>query len=81
MSNTSQKANKTARHSKSEKVVSLLRRKTGASLSELAKATGWQNHSMHGFMSGTLKKKHSFSVISTKEENKDRRYFIGEQSK
>lgn len=81
MSNPSQKANKPSTLTKSEKVISLLQRKAGASISELAKATGWQNHSVHGFMSGTLKKKRNLAITSTKEENKDRRYFIAEQSK
>ena len=81
MSNPSQKANKPTRHTKSEKVISLLQRKAGASICELAKATGWQNHSIQGFMSGTLKKKRGLFISSTKEENKDRRYFVAEQSK
>ncbi len=81
MSNSSQKENKPTRKTKGEKVFSLLQRKTGASIRELAKTTGWQNHSVQGFMSGTLKKKRGLSVTSTKEENKDRRYFIAEHSK
>ena len=81
MSNQSQKVSKRARHTKSEKVMSLLQRKTGASMNELAKATGWQNHSVQGFMSGTLKKKRGLSITSTKAENKDRRYLIAEQPK
>ena len=81
MSNPSQKANKPKPHTKGERVISLLQRKAGASICELAKATGWQNHSVQGFMSGTLKKKRGLSITSTKEENKDRRYSIAEQSK
>ena len=81
MSNPPRKANNPSRQTKSEKVIALLQRKTGASLIELANATAWQNHSVQRFMSGTLKKKRKLSIINTKEENKDRRYFISEQSK
>jgi hypothetical protein len=74
------KSNKPARYSKSEKIVALLRRSTGATITELAKATGWQMHSVHGFMSGTLKKKQGRQIQSAKEGNKDRRYWIAGDS-
>jgi hypothetical protein len=38
-------------------VLKLLRRKEGATLAEIGKATGRQNHSIRGFISGTLTKK------------------------
>lgn len=81
MSKNPTKTDKPARHTKGQKITTLLQRKTGASISELAKATGWQRHSVQGFMSGTLKKKLGLSITSTKDETKDRRYFIAEQSK
>jgi hypothetical protein len=81
MRNSYQKATRPARRTKSEKVVFLLQRKTGASIRELANATGWKSHSVQGFMSGTLKNKRGLSFTSTKEQNKDRRYFIPEQFK
>ena len=40
--------------SKAEKVLELMRRKEGATLAEIAKATDWQNHSIRGFVSGML---------------------------
>ena len=61
---------------KSAKIIDLLRRDTGATIAELAKVSGWQRHSLHGFMSGTLKKKQGLEIKITKEENKDRRYPI-----
>ena len=61
---------------KSEKIIGLLKRETGASIAELAKATGWQEHSVRGFLSGTLKKKQKLEVTSSREGNKDRRYQI-----
>jgi uncharacterized protein DUF3489 len=42
---------------KKERVLELLRRKEGATIAEIAKATYWQKHSIRGFISGTLTKK------------------------
>lgn len=42
---------------KSDEVIALLRRPRGATLEEMMKATGWQAHSVRGFLAGTLKKK------------------------
>ena len=61
---------------KSAQIVSLLQRQSGASISELMKVTGWQAHSVRGFISGTLKRKQGFIINSTVEEGKDRRYLI-----
>jgi DNA-binding IclR family transcriptional regulator len=71
-----QKPTKTNGRTKGEKIVTLLQRNTGASIAELAKATGWQRHSVHGFMSGTLKKKQGLEINNSKEDNNDRRYRI-----
>ena len=40
---------KTARNGKGATIVELLRRKEGATLADLTKATGWQPHSVRGF--------------------------------
>jgi hypothetical protein len=61
---------------KAAKIAALLQRNTGATLADLVKVTGWQEHSIRGFMSGTLKKKQGVEVRSTHEEGKPRRYFI-----
>jgi hypothetical protein len=62
--------------SKTAKVLDLLKRSDGASLKELMKATGWQAHSVRGFLSGTLGKKMGLTVRSTKAEDGERRYSI-----
>ena len=61
---------------KSAQIVNLLRRQNGASIPELMKATGWQAHSVRGFISGTLKRKQGLVVNSAVEEGKDRRYVV-----
>ena len=46
----------------------MLRRQEGATVDEVASATGWQRHTVRGVFSGTLKKKLGLSIASTKEE-------------
>lgn len=53
----SQSSGKTARKTKSDAVIALLSRPRGATLDEMMKATGWQSHSVRGFLAGTVKKK------------------------
>ena len=62
--------------SKSAKVLALLKRSGGASLKELMKATGWQPHSVRGFLSGGVGKKMGLAVNSTKDDDGDRRYSV-----
>ena len=62
--------------SKTAKVLALLRRSGGASLKELMKATGWQAHSVRGFLSGALGKKMGLTVASSKAEDAERRYSV-----
>ena len=58
----------TKRQSKADKVVALLKRENGATLEEMMKATGWQKHSVRGFMAGALKKRHGLTAVSEKTE-------------
>ena len=62
--------------SKASKVLDLLKRTEGATLAELMKATGWQPHSVRGFLSGTVSKKLGLTVTSTKVEDGERTYSI-----
>ena len=56
------------RPSKQDEVIALLRRADGATIDEVASATGWQRHTVRGVFSGTLKKKLGLTVASAKEE-------------
>jgi hypothetical protein len=68
---------KTAREgSKTNKVLELLKRPGGVTAKELMKATGWQPHSVRGFLSGTIGKKMCLTVVSTKGEDGERTYSI-----
>jgi hypothetical protein len=62
--------------SKGAKILALIRRPKGATLAELAKLTGWQNHSIRGYLSGTVGKKMGLTVESTKREDGERVYSI-----
>ena len=64
------------RPSKQDAVIAMLRRPEGATIDEVASATGWQRHTVRGVFSGTLKTKLGLTLASAKEE-RGRVYRIG----
>ena len=62
--------------SKLDMLEKLLKRKNGASIAEMTKATGWQQHSVRGAMAGALKKRGH--AISSEKTDGTRRYSIAE---
>ena len=68
-----------ASHNKTERVIALLERPEGATLKAIMRATGWQTHSVRGFISGQLKKKMGLKVRSLKREG-ERVYSIKRRS-
>ena len=62
--------------SKKAIVLDMLKAKGGATMAQIAKATDWQNHTIRGFISGTLTKKMGLAIESTKSESGDRTYRI-----
>jgi len=62
--------------SKTARILDLLKRSGGASGADLMKATGWQAHSVRGFISGVLTRKMGLNVTSTKAEDGVRRYSL-----
>ena len=65
------------RASKQDAVIAMLRRPEGATVDEVASATGWQRHTVRGVFSGTLKKKLGLTLASAKED-RGRVYRIAE---
>ena len=61
---------------KAEMILKLLRRKKGTTISELQDATGWQAHSVRGFLSASVKKRMGLDVKSEAGGDGVRRYMI-----
>jgi hypothetical protein len=64
--------------SKKAIVLDMLKRPAGATLADIMSATGWQAHSVRGFISGSLSKKMGISVESFKSESGDRAYRVAQ---
>jgi uncharacterized protein DUF3489 len=67
---------KTPLLTKQERVLTLLSQPEGASIEEMMQATDWQQHSVRGFLAGTVKKKLGFPLTSFKANGSVRRYRI-----
>lgn len=66
---------------KAEAVLKKLKSAKGATLEVLMHATGWQAHSVRGFLSGTIKKKLGQPLISETGKDGVRRYRIDDKAK
>ncbi|MGC8794896.1 MAG: DUF3489 domain-containing protein [Bryobacteraceae bacterium] len=64
--------------SKKAQISALLSRPEGATLAELQATTGWQPHSLRGFLSGTLVKKLGYIINRRKREDGASVYFFTE---
>jgi hypothetical protein len=64
------------RVTKQERVLTLLSQSEGASIEEMMQATDWQQHSVRGFLAGTVKRKLGFPLTSSKPNDGVRRYRI-----
>lgn len=62
--------------SKQDRVIALLRRQQGASITEICEATGWLPHSARGFLSGVVKRRLKIAVTSERYDSGERRYFV-----
>jgi Protein of unknown function (DUF3489) len=62
-------------NTKTAKVIALLRAKNGATLKAIMRVTGWQAHSVRGFISGQLGKKMGLRVRSL-ERDGERVYLL-----
>ena len=61
---------------KHAQLLQLLNRPEGASIEDMMQATQWQQHSVRGFLAGTVKKKLRLPLTSSKAEGDVRRYRI-----
>ena len=64
------------RGTKTAKILELLKRPGGVTLKDLMKATGWQAHSVRGFLSGAFGKKMGTPVESSKRADGERTYRV-----
>jgi Protein of unknown function (DUF3489) len=66
----------TGKQTKQQTCLDLLSRQEGATIDELQAATGWQQHSVRGFLAGAVKKKLGLTLLSEKPDAGPRRYRI-----
>lgn len=66
---------------KAELVLKKLRTAKGATIGMLMEITGWQRHSVRGFLSGTVKKKLGLNLVSDIGKDGARRYRIHDTAK
>lgn len=66
--------------SKTDFVLKKLRGAKGTTLAQLSELTGWQAHSVRGFLSGTVRKKLGLNLISDAGKDGIRRYRISDRA-
>jgi len=64
-------------NSKQENVLGLLRAPSGATIETITKATGWQSHSVRGFLAGVVRKKLKLTLQSEKIDGERVYRFVG----
>jgi hypothetical protein len=62
--------------SKTDLVLKKLRTTKGTTLAQLVDLTGWQQHSVRGFLSGTVRKKLDLNMVSEMGKDGTRRYRV-----
>ena len=59
-------SNQPIRGSKKSRIIAMLRSPDGATISAMAKATGWQQHTVRGFLAAVVRKRLLLKLESTK---------------
>ena len=75
----SRKRTKAREGTKQALMIEMLRRKDGATVDQIAEATGWKRHTIRGAIAGALKKKLGLNVESEKVEGRGQVYRIDDQ--
>ena len=65
--------------SKQARVIAMLRAPGGATIDTMTQATGWQQHSIRGFLAGVVRKKLGLTLVSTGDD-KGRIYRITDRA-
>lgn len=78
---SAQAVSSTRHVTKQDAVLSMLSSKDGATIAAIMSSTGWQMHSVRGFLAGTVKKKLGLKLISSKEPGEDRTYRIASRGR
>ena len=68
----------TNKQTKQQTCLDLLNRQEGATIEELQVVTGWQQHSVRGFLAGAVKKKLGLALLSERPDAGSRRYRISD---
>lgn len=71
---TEARVRKVREGTKQAALIDMLRTPEGATIAEIAAATGWQAHTVRGAIAGALKKKLGLEVMSEKVEGRGRFY-------
>jgi len=66
----------TARVTKNDLVLNQLKQKDGVSISDMMDVTGWQAHSVRGFLSAVIRKKLGLTLLTEVGKDGIRRYRI-----